>query len=604
MKTISPGLRFRDLRLRFKFLIAFIALSVVPLILIAFLALSASNRTIENLIGVYSRQLVEQIAVNVSSGIGKIRNLTDEILISPEVTNRLLVYPQSTEQERTSVRLLFGRNLLLKFMNVAFVDDVFMTFQKGDGLESWDHIHTSVQVPWTLSQIQGIMAKDRDVSNTRNLQLTVTDLGPGRETEIIVSRQFGNPLNSDTAGHLLVAINQSYVRSLYQEIDLGTDSNLFLVDEKGVVVSSLPNGPPIGSRGLSSSLSARLASTRTEGARVETVSQGADARLVGIAPLGAYSWYVVGSIPFSYLNAETAKTSIQILAALIVLLVLAIVAAFAIARGLTAPLSALEARMETFGEGKTDVRVEVDRKDEVGRLQSSFNTMAEDLKKLVARIEEEHRLRQLSELKLIEYQINPHFLYNSLDSINWMAEKAGHSEIGEMATALARFFRLGLSRGSDFYRVSDEIEHLQNYLTVCRVRFRDQIEFHFAVAAETLNLRIMKILLQPLVENAIKHGLSTKSDGARVVIRSCLDDTALYLSVEDNGRGMDPVVLERARASLSSHVVNDADGYGLTNIQQRIRLQHGEHYGLEIHSAVGSGTRVRIRLPLNTSNVF
>jgi len=225
--------------------------------------------------------------------------------------------------------------------------------------------------------------------------------------------------------------------------------------------------------------------------------------------------------------------------------------------------------------------------------------MADDLNRLVTRIEEEHRRRQLSELQVLEYQINPHFLYNTLDSINWMAQRADQKEISAVVTALARFFRLSLSRGRETYRVQDELDHVKAYLSISQMRYPDCFTFEFDVDPEIRRRRTLKIVLQPLVENAIKHGIDKRSTAGLIRITGKAVTGGLEWRVIDNGKGMSAERRDALVRRLGSGPDDDPalGGFGLVNVHHRIRLNYGAPYGLAVESTPGKGTTVTVFLP-------
>jgi two-component system sensor histidine kinase YesM len=277
----------------------------------------------------------------------------------------------------------------------------------------------------------------------------------------------------------------------------------------------------------------------------------------------------------------------------------AIALAIMLSRSITGPIGRLSETMRRFGSGELRLRSGRTRGDEIGRLQESFDHMAGEIEQLLAAVGEEHRRRRKLELDVLEEQINPHFLYNILDSLNWMAQRAGQQELGEMVAALARFFRIGLSGGRDVIPVVDELEHARNYLVLSRMRFRDCFRFGFEVEDGVERLRTPKIVLQPLIENAISHGLDKAARDGEVRVRCWTDDGDLLFSVQDNGRGIAPDALAEIRRRLERGEGEPEyeGGIGLLNVSQRIRLHYGDGYGLAIESAPGRGTTVTVRMP-------
>jgi two-component system sensor histidine kinase YesM len=239
--------------------------------------------------------------------------------------------------------------------------------------------------------------------------------------------------------------------------------------------------------------------------------------------------------------------------------------------------------------------------DEIGHLQASFNKMAEDINNLLDKNAEENKQLRLMELNMIEYQINPHFLYNSLDSINWMAHKAGNEDIEEMVTALARFFRVGLSKGKEFYKIGDELEHVRQYLLINKIRFKDCFDFSVEAGPEVLEYSTIKIILQPIVENAIKYGIDKSGTNGFIRVNVKLEENSVLFEVSDNGAGIPGERLNAIQKVLTKHtqiVDSSLNGFGLLNVNQRIWMQFGEGYGIIIDSVVGIGTIVHIRIPL------
>jgi two-component system sensor histidine kinase YesM len=255
--------------------------------------------------------------------------------------------------------------------------------------------------------------------------------------------------------------------------------------------------------------------------------------------------------------------------------------------------------MDKFGAGDLMLRTSTDRNDEIGKLQQSFNLMADDIKNLLQKIENENKQRRILELNILEYQINPHFLYNTLDSINWMAQKSGQKDISEMVTALARFFRIGLSKGKEFIKIRDELEHANSYLIISKIRFKECFEFKFDVSEEILEYKTVKLILQPVIENAIKHGIDKDGKDGLIEIKGKLDEGTVILSVTDNGKGIDEEHLKVLRKLLinTSRMDDYGGGIGLINVNQRIKLNFGSEYGLGIESKLGYGTTVYIRIP-------
>ena len=250
-------------------------------------------------------------------------------------------------------------------------------------------------------------------------------------------------------------------------------------------------------------------------------------------------------------------------------------------------------------EGTAAVPALAGQKDELAVLNVSFNQMMERIGNLVEDIRVEQLKLRAAELNLLQAQINPHFLYNTLDAIIWMAESGQTEQVITMVSALSDFFRTTLSKGRDFITVREEETHIESYLKIQQFRYRDILEYSIDIPEELYGCQVLKLTLQPVVENALYHGIKSKRGMGHIAVKGRRLGNLLLLTVEDDGMGMTEERLEAVRRGLSKETDSgDGDGFGLYNIQQRIKLYYGQEYGMEIDSQYGKGTRVEITIPV------
>ena len=202
-----------------------------------------------------------------------------------------------------------------------------------------------------------------------------------------------------------------------------------------------------------------------------------------------------------------------------------------------------------------------------------------------------------SELRALQAQINPHFLYNTLDIIVWMIENEQKTEAVKVVTALARFFRISLSRGKSLITVKDELEHVRNYLMIQQMRFKNKFTYTIESDDEVLELASLKLMLQPLVENAIYHGMEYMDGDGEIFVRAWQEEKELYLEVRDNGLGMTEEQVESLFTDTAHVASKRGSGIGVRNVNERIKLYFGAEYGLSIESEPDEGTAVKIHLP-------
>ena len=236
----------------------------------------------------------------------------------------------------------------------------------------------------------------------------------------------------------------------------------------------------------------------------------------------------------------------------------------------------------------------------------SFNIMIGKIKELLdSKIREQENLKK-AELRALQAQINPHFLYNTLDTIIWMAESKKTDDVVKIVSALSSFFRISLSKGMDWITIGEELERIRSYLTIQQMRYRDILDFRIEVSDAVSENTILKLILQPLVENALYHGIKNKRQGGTIIVRARRKGTdEVQLEVEDNGIGFTPEKLAQLRAELEDDTgdIKLESGFGIGNVNKRIRLYYGKPYGVSVESEYTTGTRVTLVIPAKMETV-
>ena len=265
--------------------------------------------------------------------------------------------------------------------------------------------------------------------------------------------------------------------------------------------------------------------------------------------------------------------------------------------GITEPIRSLCDVTRLAGSGDFEVRAREGGDEELAVLGSSFNQMVERIGNLVEDIRVEQLNLRVTELKLLQAQINPHFLYNTLDTIIWLAEAGKKEEVVMMVTSLSDFFRTTLSKGKDYIRVEEEEAHIRSYLQIQQFRYQDILEYELRIPPELHEYQMLT--LQPLVENALYHGIKNKRGLGKIMVTAQETDGKLIFCVRDNGRGMDPRRLAYVKKVIEGESAdkNEPSGFGLYNVEQRIRQNYGLDYGLSIESEYEKGTEVKVVIP-------
>ena len=271
-----------------------------------------------------------------------------------------------------------------------------------------------------------------------------------------------------------------------------------------------------------------------------------------------------------------------------------------ITRNIAEPISELCDVAATAGEGDFEIRTKGDNSIvEIQKLNTSVNQMIKKIGQLVDDIRVEEINLRAAELRLLQEQINPHFLYNTLDNIIWLAESGEDEEVVKMVSSLSSFFRTTLSKGRDYITIAEEREHIESYLSIQKFRYRDILSYDIDFEDEILDHSILKLTLQPIVENALYHGIKNKRGMGHIQIDGRMAGDNIEFIVSDNGIGMREEEAEHLRKVISGLVSDDRSGggFGLFNVNQRLQLNYGKEYGLNIESTYNMGTTIRVKIP-------
>jgi two-component system sensor histidine kinase YesM len=305
---------------------------------------------------------------------------------------------------------------------------------------------------------------------------------------------------------------------------------------------------------------------------------------------------MVDAIPFTEITSQSNYIRDIMLLLMFVLGVVAYIISYFISTSSIKRISLLARTMQKVESGELQISISSKSSDEIGKLYESFNYMVKRIRILIDEQFKSGRELKNMELKALQAQINPHFLYNTLDLINWKAIDNHIPEIAEIAQSLAKFYKLSLNKGKDIVSIKDEINHVKTYIQIQNLRFDNRINFVLDFDPEILNYSILKIVLQPIVENSILHGIleNKKAETGTISISGHIDRDMLCIEVIDDGIGISE---EKLAEVFSDNPKSDVGGYGIKNIHNRIKLHYGDQYGLSYKSAVGFGTTVNIRIP-------
>lgn len=298
-------------------------------------------------------------------------------------------------------------------------------------------------------------------------------------------------------------------------------------------------------------------------------------------------WKYVSIVNYQELTSDINNLNKTIVIILILSFITSIFLAYLISAGLIKPIQNLKEKMHHYKENEKNIIVSTSA-DDIKELETSFNDMIDRITNLIKENEIQSENKRKLELYALQMQINPHFLYNTLDAIAWLAKLKKQPEIEQLVMALAQFFRISLHKGDKFITVEEEVELIKNYIAIEQIRFPDKFKVEYDIDDKVKDYETMKLILQPIVENAIKHGISELETEGLIIIKAYEDNEYLYYEVTDNGVGFDP--------NKKTSPTKKMSGYGFKNVDERIKLEYGESSGVTIKSTINVGTTVIIKI--------
>ena len=429
--------------------------------------------------------------------------------------------------------------------------------------------------------------------------------GPNRHSffdtddEVIsLSREVQSYENGTFRGVILINLNMNKITEICNSFQEKQENFICIINDKGELVYEQQNGRErfaFDEKENRQELNTALGKTKESCFRL---NYRGEKYLVTRTDMKTTGWTLVSMVPYKSVMAETMAISGVMILAVAITLIVTLLLLNRILTGVVKPLKKLEKYMVQVNPDNMDQRMEILTDDEIGHLSMKFNQMMDRIRNLKEQVIEEQEDKRKYELQALQAQINPHFLYNTLDSIIWMAE-TNDSNIVAMTEALAKLFRISLNKGNEEISLERELEHVKNYLIIQSMRYADKFTYEISAEPGVERCRTIKLILQPIVENCIYHGIKKKRGTGKITIRAYRREQNLIIEVSDDGCGMPK---EICRKILSDEIESEnisGSGIGVKNVNERIQLRFGKKYGLSYSSEEGVGTTVTYVLPYN-----
>ena len=563
----------------------FMYFTVTAIIAIALISLIIFQR--------FTNSLNATIIEENSGIVGQLGESVDSYLRNAMKVSDSIYYNVIKNTDISNDDIKRGMNLIY-VNNDNMIDDIALISGKGELIESMPALR--------LKDNSNVLEKDffkKSMAESEYINFSmphIRDLFDRNESSYswVISLSRAVEVTDEgkaTQALLLINLNYMYFEEIFSNVNLGNGGYVYLTNDRGDIIWHPKQNEIYSGRFKEDN---KYAATLKDGITVENVS-GKNLTL-NVRTIGYTGWKLVGVTPSAALGVDGIKFRFFVLfVADLFLFLLAMINAF-ISDKISNPIKSLDGSVREIESGNLDVEIVPSGSYEVEHLGKSIKNMLGRIKVLMSDLVAEHNAKRKSEFDTLQSQINPHFLYNTLDIIVWMIENENSDKAVSIVTALAKFFRISLSKGKNIITVKDEVEHVRNYLMIQNMRFKNRFEYSIDVDEEVLSYSSLKLMLQPLVENAIYHGMEFMDGDGEIDVKVFKEDDSLYFTITDNGLGMSEDMVE---ALLSKDFVpsKKGSGIGVKNVNERIKLYFGNEYGLKVESEPDEGTKITIHLP-------
>jgi two-component system sensor histidine kinase YesM len=581
-KTLTrPFQRLLD-SLRVRSIQFFISSSIMLITLTAMLFVglmlySKFNKSAEQNAIISTRQVIDQVNLNLDYYLRSMMEISDSL-------NDLIDYKQDIDEDR----LLGQMNVILDTRK----DIVSLSIFSRDGrvvvgspsYKMKDDVNIAIQ-DWFSEPVNEPANLYFSSPHVQNIFESQHNWVVSLSREVTFYKN-----NVKQQGVLLVDMNFSSLDQLCQKARLGKKGYIYLVDSSGNIVYH-PQQQLINA-GLKSE---NVAEVMNHISGIYFDKFNGQNRMITIQTVNFCRWRIVGIAYMDEIVTTKKEIGGFILWTFLFGTVFVIFISAFLSAKISQPIKALEKSMKKVEEGMLDIDIEVKGEAEVAKLASTYKMMLTRIRYLMDQIVLEQESKRNAEFEVLQAQINPHFLYNTLNSVVRMVESGKKEDAIIMITSLSKLFRISISRGRNIITIQEELEHAGHYLTIQQIRYKNKFRFEIQSQEATLQCKTVKLILQPIIENAIYHGIEHMVGDGYIRVTAEVSDGKLLLQVADNGAGMRPEVLENI---LSVRTENkEGRGVGVKNVHDRIQLYYGREYGLEFESEADVGTTVKIRLP-------
>ncbi|SMQ63454.1 two-component system, sensor histidine kinase YesM [Bacillus sp. OV166] len=598
ISKLQEAIKFKDFRLTTKLIITYILLTVIPMALLGYIAYYQNTKSIEEQVGEYVPRLLMQANENIENEINDLENLPELVYSSNDV---MAVLRGDTYKSQSA--LLQDQFIVKNFLSGTYLNSNHSEIL-GAFVLSKNRLFASSRTTYKgLDFKNASLPYGEDFDLGGNMQILLPNqinlTFQGNPPYLLLVKQIIDFDNRKNLGTLFLAVKVTFIEKILKDLDHEANATMWMMNKHGQVIYHTDSSK-IGTMFKEINEYPLLnGSFRT--------NVNGKPTLISVSETKNLDWVLVHSIPLKYLTERADIVRNVTMLIFIIFAVITTVISIILAWTVTRPINTLGRLMKEVEKGNFQVDIPIHSKDEVGMLARSFHSMITKIRELIQKNYHIELRQKNAELYALQSQINPHFMYNTLETIGMAVEEGESEMVVDMVTLLGRMLRFSLSNKDRLVPISKEVQHIRDYLAIQSFRFEERLSFHIPEIVDDDYYYTPKFVLQPIVENAIRYGLE-KRKGIEIHIdvikeRNEAGQEDILLVIRDNGPGIHKETLEKLNLLLQSDpMVKRDSGFGIINVHARVAMMFGNDYGLRIHSVIEEGTEVVIRIPMIGEN--
>ncbi len=585
LKKIWDKILLKNAPIKLRLLVFFVVLSTIPVILVGYISFSLSLNILQNKAADFCTQNINQTSNEINDLFRKCEEIGTLVGSDPVIQETLRNPLEKNISKRFSTELRTDGSL--NFMNSFAIKDIFGIYVLGENGGQYKSNPLSFRSDDMRKEsfYLDAISSDKPVwfvsKNGSSVVITVP-----YANYVSVAMPVKDKLTGKNFGVVVIDLKEELLVNTITKSEIGNKGLFFIMDNDRYLFTSKTNDKiPILRNGKITNNRKTVYFTSQEGTKYiflsnETIS----------------GWKVVGLISINELQRESFSITTSIIIFTLIVSIIAVTISFGVSSSVAKPIKKLMKLMKMVENGDLTVKMNSEYNDEIGQLIRSFGQMIIKLNELMNKIYSDQQVLRKAQLEVLQSQINPHFLYNTLDSVIWMSRDNRNKEVIEMVMALTKLLRISLSKGQEIISIEDELIHVKSYLTIQGMRYKDKLNYEINVPEEAYRYKILKLTLQPIIENAIYHGIKNSLESGIIKVNCEFESEKIIFIVEDTGVGMPPERVEELNGMLTS--IGNGTGFGIRNVNERIKIHFGSEFGIKVQSTLGLGTKIFITIPM------